>query len=121
MQAQRGGVAKTRQVASYAIAAINRYAHELEGGYMSDSASYKVTENEGNITSLGDIQFKATQHIHVQAGLDVVTQASGGSVVHKGVNIQQTADMLYQASGGATAALTAGTEVTLQGAMVLIN
>lgn len=66
---------------------------------MSDSASCKVTENEGNITSLGDIQFKAAQHIHLQAGLDVVTQASGG----------------------ATAALTAGTEATLQGAMVLIN
>lgn len=59
-----------------------------------------------------NISLKAQMGVNVQAGTDVNI---------KGVNIKEAASAQYSAEGSATAKVTAGAQLTLKGAMVMIN
>lgn len=66
-----------------------------------------------NVEATGTLNLKGTQGVNVES--------SGGDVQTKGMNVKSTADMQYSAEGSMTASVQGGTELTLKGAMVMIN
>ncbi|WP_264563997.1 type VI secretion system tip protein VgrG [Flavobacterium sp. N3904] len=80
---------------------------------MSSSGIDMSSPKSINITAQENVTIKGTQ--------GVVIQSSGGDVAIKGLNIKETADMQYSAQGGQMAQVSGGMELTLKGAMVMIN
>ncbi len=87
-------------------------------------------ENENSIVLSSDgitikspksINIEATESVNIKGTQGVKVQASGGDVQLSGMNIKESADMEYSAEGSMTAKVTGGTELTLKGAMVMIN
>ena len=80
---------------------------------MSSNGIDMLSPKSINISAQEKVTIKGTQGIEIES--------NGGDVETKGMNIKETATMQYTANGGATAQVSAGTELTLKGAMVMIN
>lgn len=87
-------------------------------------------QNENSITmSSSGIDLKSPKTITVQADeqvnikgeTGVNIQAASGDVSIKGMNVNAEADVAFSAKGSATAELQASGELTIKGAMVMIN
>ncbi|MFH7015522.1 type VI secretion system tip protein VgrG [Flavobacterium sp. FlaQc-47] len=87
-------------------------------------------ENENSITmsssgidmsSQKSISISAQESVTIKGTQGVTIESSGGDVQTKGLNIKETADMQYNAEGGQMAQVSGGMELTLKGAMVMIN
>jgi Rhs element Vgr protein len=73
------------------------------------------------IKSQKNISLEAGQNISLKATQGITVAASGGDVEVKGLNIKQTAQMEYSAEGSATAKISAGMQLTMKAAMIMIN
>ncbi|AXG74380.1 type VI secretion system tip protein VgrG [Flavobacterium arcticum] len=73
------------------------------------------------IKSPKSINIEATESVNIKGTQGVKVQASGGDVAISGMNIKQSADVEYSAEGSATAKVSGGAQLTLKGAMVMIN
>lgn len=73
------------------------------------------------IKSPKSIRIEADEAISIKGTQGVNTSSSGGDVQTSGMNIKHNADMQYSAQGGQMATVSAGMELTLKGAMVMIN
>ncbi len=81
-----------------------------------------VLSSEGiTIKSPKSINIEATESVNIKGTQGVKVQSSGGDVATSGMNIKESADMEYSAEGSMSAKVTAGAELTLKGAMVMIN
>lgn len=81
-----------------------------------------VMSSEGiSIKSPNAINIQSDQTVQVQGETGVTVSAPGGDAQINATNIQQTADEAFSANGGMTATVEAGTDLTLNGAMVMIN
>jgi phage protein D len=74
-----------------------------------------------SITSIKDINIHAVQKINIQGTTGVSMHADGGFVDIKAVTINETADSTYSAQAGASAKLSAGNLLSLEGALIKIN
>ncbi len=83
--------------------------------------SIEMSSSGISMSSPNNIEIKADQKVSIQGEMGVTIEASGGDVQVSGMNIKQSADMEYSAEGSMTASVQGGTELTLKGAMVMIN
>jgi len=74
-----------------------------------------------DLSSQKNINISANQNVSIKGNQGVSIQASGGDVAIKGLNIKENADMQYSAQGGQMAQVSGGMQLTLKGAMVMIN
>lgn len=74
-----------------------------------------------DISSNKNINISAQQNVNIKGMQGVKIESSGGDVATTGLNIKETASMQYSANGGQMAQVTGGMELTLKGAMVMIN
>lgn len=73
------------------------------------------------IKSPKTISIEADMEVNIKGKTGVNVESSGGDVSTKGLNIKETAQMEYSAEGSLTSKVQGGTELTLKGAMVMIN
>jgi len=90
---------------------------------IADQNGNQILMSESGITikSAKNISFEADQNISLKGNTGVTIQAAGGDVDVRGMNINNHADMQFSADGSMTAQVQGGTELTLKGAMVMIN
>ena len=74
-----------------------------------------------DLSSQKDINISANQNVNIKGNQGVTIQSSGGDISLKGLNIKENADMQYSAQGGQMAQISGGMQLTLKGAMVMIN
>ncbi|MBL0739538.1 type VI secretion system tip protein VgrG [Flavobacterium sp. GN10] len=74
-----------------------------------------------DLSSQKNINISANQNVTIKGNQGVNIQSSGGDVAIKGLNIKENADMQYSAQGGQMAQVSGGMQLTLKGAMVMIN
>jgi Rhs element Vgr protein len=74
-----------------------------------------------DISSNKNINISAQQNVNIKGMQGVKIESSGGDVATTGLNIKENASMQYSANGGQMAQVTGGMELTLKGAMVMIN
>ena len=74
-----------------------------------------------DMSSQKNINISAQQNVTIKGMQGVSIESSGGDVATKGLNIKESADMQYSAQGGQMAQVSGGMELTLKGAMVMIN
>ncbi|WP_207429030.1 type VI secretion system tip protein VgrG [Pedobacter sp. SYSU D00535] len=87
-----------------------------------ENANLVVMSGEGiSLTSAKDISISSGRKLILKGDQGVEIGAAGGDVDVKGMNIKETADMQYSAQGGQTAQVSGGMQLTLKGAMVMIN
>jgi Rhs element Vgr protein len=89
---------------------------------LTDQNSNKIVMSDSGITieSAKSLTLKAQTEIEMSAGTNVSVKA-GGNVNLKGVNIEASADAAFTAKGNAQAELSAAGQVTVKGAIVMIN
>ncbi|CAN1554534.1 COG3500 Phage protein D [Flavobacteriaceae bacterium] len=80
---------------------------------MSSSGIDMSSPKSINIFAQEKVTIKGTQGIEIES--------NGGDIQTKGLNIKEFAAMQYVAKGGQTAQVSGGIELTLKGAMVMIN
>ncbi|WP_420590821.1 phage baseplate assembly protein V [Bacterioplanoides sp.] len=90
-----------------------------------------IEDQNGNSLVMGDsgitikssknITLQAEQKVSLKGDQGVSQEASGGDVAIKGMNVKQSADAELSLEGSATAKIQGGTELSLKGAMVMIN
>lgn len=80
---------------------------------MSNSGIDLKSGKDVNISAQGSISLKANQKIAVEA--------SGGDVSLQGLNVKAQGKMSFEASGAASSKLSSSGQLTIQGAMVMIN
>jgi Rhs element Vgr protein len=81
-----------------------------------------VMSNSGiDMSSPKSITISAEENVMIKGMQGVEIQSSGGDIAIKGMNIKENADMQYSAQGGQIAQVSGGMELTLKGAMVMIN
>lgn len=91
--------------------------------------SVKDENDNSMIMSPSGITIKSPKTISIESGMEVnikgntgvTVESSGGDVSTTGLNIKETAQMQYSAKGDLTASVQGGTELSLKGAMVMIN
>ncbi len=98
---------------------------------MDDEKDISISDANGNsitLTSSGidiksskSITLSADQYITVKGSVGIKQEAAAGDVVIKGINTKINADAEATMSGNATATVQGGGELTLKGAMVMIN
>ncbi|MGE8342495.1 MAG: type VI secretion system tip protein VgrG [Flavobacterium sp.] len=74
-----------------------------------------------DLSSQKNINISANQNVTIKGNQGVNIQSSGGDVSIKGLNIKENADMQYSAQGSQMAQVSGGMQLTLKGAMVMIN
>lgn len=74
-----------------------------------------------DMSSPKSINISSQEKVTIKGTMGISIESNGGDVETKGMNIKENADMQYTANGGATAQVSAGMELTLKGAMVMIN
>lgn len=89
---------------------------------LSDQNSNSITMSESGITidSAKSLILKAATGILINAGEAVDIKGTSG-IIMKAPNIEATADIAFTAKGNAQAELSATGNVTVRGAMVMIN
>ena len=90
---------------------------------IQDQNSNSIVMSDSGIVmkSPKDISIEASQNLTLKGDQGVTISSSGGDVQVDGINIKQSAQMEYSAEGSTTAQVQGGTELTLKGAMVMIN
>ena len=90
---------------------------------IEDQNQNSIVMSDSGITikSAKDINIEADQKINIKGTQGIVEQASGGDIQASGMNIKANADAQYSAQGGEMAQVQGGAELTLKGAMVMIN
>jgi Rhs element Vgr protein len=90
---------------------------------ISDQNSNTIVMSQSGIEikSPKNISIEAQQNVKISGMQGVSIQSSGGDVQVSGLNIKENANIQYQAQGGASAQVSGGAELTLKGAMVMIN
>ena len=73
------------------------------------------------IKSLKDISIEATGNLNLKGTQGVNIESSAGDVKTSGLNVKTTANIQFSAQGSATAEVSGGAQLTLKGAMVMIN
>jgi Rhs element Vgr protein len=73
------------------------------------------------IKSAGNINIEADKNMVLKGNMGVKIQAPSGDVEVTGINIKESASAQYSAEGSATAKVSGGAQLTLKGAMVMIN
>jgi Rhs element Vgr protein len=87
-----------------------------------DNGNSIIMSKDGiTIKSAKDIIIDAAQNVNIKGPQGIKVQASGGDVAISGINIKETADSQYSAEGSAAAKVSGGGQLTLKGAMVMIN
>lgn len=74
-----------------------------------------------DMSSPKSINISAQEKVTIKGSQGIEIESNGGDVETKGINIKETATMQYTANGGTIAQVSAGMELTLKGAMVMIN
>ena len=74
-----------------------------------------------DISSQKSINISAQENVTIKGMQGITIESSGGDVATKGLNIKESADMQYSAQGGQMAQVSGGMQLTLKGAMVMIN
>ncbi|MBS7231619.1 type VI secretion system tip protein VgrG [Flavobacterium psychroterrae] len=74
-----------------------------------------------DMSSQKSISISAQENVTIKGTQGVTIESNGGDVQTKGLNIKESADMQYSAQGGQMAQVSGGMELTLKGAMVMIN
>lgn len=90
---------------------------------MKDENDNSIVLSSDGITikSPKSINIEAAESVNIKGTQGIKAQSSGGDVSISGMNIKESADMEYSAEGSMSAKVTAGAELTLKGAMVMIN
>ena len=90
---------------------------------IKDQNSNSVVLNEDGIKlkSKKSISIEATEMLTLKGTQGVTIESNGGDVNINGLNIKESAQVEYVAKGGANASVQGGAELTLKGAMVMIN
>lgn len=93
--------------------------------------SITVKDSQGNtiqtgdsgisLSSAKDISIKGGQKVSIEASTGIEISASGGDVKIKGLNVSGEAQIKFSGKGNAQAELTASGQVTVKGALVMIN
>lgn len=86
----------------------------------SNGNTLKMSESGVDLTSPGDIALSAEGSVSIK-GTAGVSVTSPADVSVSGSNVSAQAEMAMSAEGGVSASFTASGEVTIQGAMVMIN
>lgn len=89
---------------------------------IKDQNSNSITMSSSGIDmkSPSNINIEADQNVTIKGGMGVTVQATQ-DVSIKGMNVKANADVQFSAQGSATAEVQGGAELTLKGAMVMIN
>ena len=89
---------------------------------VEDQNSNSIVMSSDGITikSAKDVNIEG-QNINLKATQGIKVAASGGDVNISGINIKETAQAEYSAEGSATAKVSAGAQLTLKAAMIMIN
>lgn len=74
-----------------------------------------------SINSPKDIHISSGQRVNIQGAQGVNITSSGGDVALTGINIQETAQVQYSVAASAMANIQAGGELSLKGAIIMIN
>ena len=90
---------------------------------IKDDNSNSIEMSSSGITmkSQKDISIEASQNLTLKGNMGVTIEASTGDVQVKGINIKESAQSEYSAQGSMMAQVQGGMELTLKGAMVMIN
>lgn len=83
--------------------------------------SIVMSQSGIDLSSQKSISISAQENVTIKGTQGVSIQSTGGDVAIKGMNIKENADMQYSAQGGQMAQVSGGMELTLKGAMVMIN
>lgn len=83
--------------------------------------SIKMSSSGIEIKSGKAINIKSGQKIAIEGGTGIDIKASGGDVSVKGLNVQNEAQIKFSGKGTAQAELNASGQVTVKGAVVMIN
>lgn len=90
---------------------------------VQDQNNNSIVMSEGGIVlkSAKDITVEADQNLILKGTRGVTIESSAGDVSISGTNIKESAQVEYSAKGSASASVQGGGELTLKGAMVMIN
>lgn len=90
---------------------------------IADQNANKITMSESGIeiSSPKNITLNAQQQITLNGGMGTNITADGGDLKLNGMNIKADAQMQASINGNMTTEVKGGTELTLKGAMVMIN
>jgi Rhs element Vgr protein len=83
--------------------------------------SIVMSSNGIDMSSPKNISISAQEKVTIKGTQGIEIESNGGDVETKGLNIKETATMQFTANGGQTVQVTGGIELTLKGAMVMIN
>ena len=83
--------------------------------------SIVMSDSGIDLSSPKNITISAQEKVTIKGTMGISIESDGGDVETKGLNIKESATMEYTANGGTTAQVTGGMELTLKGAMVMIN
>ncbi|NOU50289.1 type VI secretion system tip protein VgrG [Pseudoalteromonas sp. JBTF-M23] len=83
--------------------------------------SILMSESGIDIKSPKSINIQADQSVNIKGAMGVNVQAESGDVKVSGLNVSAEADVQFSAKGSATAEVQGGAELTLKGAIVMIN
>ena len=86
-----------------------------------NSNSVVLSENGIQLISKKGISIEATEKLILKGTQGITIESSGGDVNINGLNIKESAQMEYSAKGDAKASIQASGELTIKGAMVMIN
>ncbi|OOG78488.1 type VI secretion system tip protein VgrG [Flavobacterium sp. A45] len=83
--------------------------------------SIVMSSNGIDMSSSKNITISAQEKVTIKGSQGITIESNGGDIETKGLNIKESADMQYSAQGGQIAQVSGGMELTLKGAMVMIN
>ena len=90
---------------------------------ITDGNDNSIVMSESGIVmkSPKNISIEADQNVTIKGMQGVTIESSGGDVSTSAMNIKESANVEYSAEGSASASVQGGGELTLKGAMVMIN
>lgn len=90
---------------------------------IQDENSNSIIMSESGIVmkSPKDIVLEADQTVTIKGTQGITVESSAGDVNTSAMNIKESADVEFSAEGSASASVQGGGELTLKGAMVMIN
>jgi uncharacterized protein involved in type VI secretion and phage assembly len=81
----------------------------------------KLSEEGIEINSASNVKITAAESVFIDGPTGITGTAPGGTISLSGMSISASADVEFSASGDATASISSTGELTINGAMVLIN
>lgn len=86
-----------------------------------NSNSIVMSESGIDLSSQKNINISAQQNVSIKGNQGITIQSSSGDVQTTALNIKENANMQYSAQGSQMAQVQGGMQLTLKGAMVMIN